>query len=133
MSMLITVVKNNTASVPATKAIKEKPVFLEQLKKVLEVAKYGQLASHKTKLVYTNDEGRKSYSTDLVLEGFKTYILEREDFIEFSASEDNWDLSIANAKKFLDKTQREEAGITGYTTTYKVLGPTSLEKAEEVT
>lgn len=108
------------------------PLFLRQIKTILEAAGSG-IARHKDKLVYTSDEGIKNYSCTLKLEGFKTYVTDDEGAMTFSAEADNYKLSAINAKKFIDKKQREAAGILGYTTTFTALKNGNIYNADEVT
>jgi len=123
--------KNNAPVIPPPTPIKTTQDFLLQLKTIINAASYG-LASHKSKLMHTKESGVKNYGCDLMLEGFKTYIQETVDGdLRFFAEEDDWNLSSINAKKFIDKLQREKAGLIGYTTTYEALRPTS--NAEGVT
>ncbi len=108
------------------------PLFLQQLKTILEASGLG-IARHKGKLVHTTDNGTKNYSCNLKLEGFKTYVTDDEGAMTFSAEAANYKLSAINAKKFIDKNQREAAGILGYTTTLTVLKNGNIFNADEVT
>jgi hypothetical protein len=108
------------------------PLFLRQLKTILEESRLG-MARHKVKLTYTNVNGKKYYTCNLKLEGFKTYVIDNGEGMTFIAEADNYKLSAINAKKFIDKKQRETAGILGYTTTFTVLKAGNIFSADEVT
>ncbi|MGZ5286709.1 MAG: hypothetical protein ACXWB9_05975, partial [Flavisolibacter sp.] len=128
----ISVAKGSITSPPIEKAKTNIPLFLQQMKTIIEASKSG-LSSHKVKLVYTTEDGDKNYTSDLLLEGYTTYIIERDDAILFHAASDDITLSGINILKLLDKTQREQAGILGYTTHYTAINPTSSLRAEGVT
>jgi hypothetical protein len=108
------------------------PLFLQQLKTILEASGSG-IARHKGKLVHTTEDGTKNYACNLKLEGFKTYVIDDGEAMTFFAEADDYKLSASNAKKFIDKKQREDAGILGYTTTFTILKAGNIFNADEVT
>ncbi len=113
-------------------AVIKTPLFLQQLKIILEAAGLG-IASHKGILVHTKENGTKNYTCKLKLEGFKTYVIDDGEAMTFLAEPDNYKLSAVNARKFIDERQREDAGIRGYTTTFTVLKNGNIFYADEVT
>jgi hypothetical protein len=110
----------------------EIPLFLRQLKTILEASVSG-MAKYKGKLLHTTEDGTRNYLSNLKLEGFKTYILDDGEALTFFAEADDYKLSAINANKFIDKKQREDAGILGYTTTFTILKAGNIFNADEVT